>query len=775
MFTILQKKEIAPHTFWFEVEAPLVCHSRKAGQFMVICPHPKAERIPISLAGSNPARDSIHFVVHAIGQTTKEIAAMEPGEAFLSILGPLGMHSPIKHYGTVVCIGGGYGVAASLPIADELRQAGNHVIGMIGARSRNLILLKDEMRSICNELRLCTNDGSAGMQGLVTEALDAILAEGIQVDHVFAIGPVPMMRALSDQTKKLGIPCTVSLNPIMVDGTGMCGACRVKVGGETKFCCYHGPDFDGHQVDFEDLMSRLNWYADESKIVQAQEDEDDHAPVCPHHSTVQELEAHWLPEVPDGIALNDAALKMRDRLRIPRQTMPHQKPEDRIKNFKEVALGFNEQQAIAESQRCISCGKPVCIEGCPVGIDIPAFIAKIQHGEFLEAASIIEETNVLGSICGRVCPQENQCEAVCTIGKKGQPVAIGRLERFAADYARHYGKHEAPPKPVPTGKKVAVIGSGPAGLTVAGDLVRQGHEVHVLEALHKLGGVLTYGIPEFRLPNEIVEFEIEKLRQLGVLFKTDFLVVKTRTIDQLLQEDGYDAIFIGTGAGLPKMMNIPGEELKGVYTANEFLTRINLMRADLKDYNTPVTVGNYVRVIGAGNTAMDAARVARRMGARHVSIVYRRTEKECPARLEELEHAKEEGIAFEFLTAPVRLIGDEKGWVKEMECLRMELGEPDDSGRCRPVAVEGSAFRLPADTIVTALGFGINPLVPSTTPGLKVGKWDVIYVDKATGQTTREGVFAGGDSITGGSTVISAMGQGRIAANSIHRYLQGNL
>lgn len=350
-------------------------------------------------------------------------------------------------------------------------------------------------------------------------------------------------------------------------------------------------------------------------------------------------------------------------------------------------------------------------------------------------------------------------------------MAIGRLERFVADYARKYGNHAVVEKTAPTGKKIAIIGSGPAGLTVAGDLIRKGHEVHVLEALHKLGGVLSYGIPEFRLPNDIVDQEIDNLRKLGVQFQTNFLVGKARTIDQLIDEDGFDAIFIGTGAGLPKMMNIPGEELKGVYTANEFLTRINLMRADLDEYNTPVTVGDSVRVIGAGNTAMDAARVARRMGAKNVSIVYRRTERECPARNEEIEHAKQEGVQFEFLTAPIRLLSDENGWVKEMECLRMELGEPDDSGRRRPVPIEDSEFIMPADTVVTALGFGINPLVPSTTPGLKMGKWDVIYAEKETGQTSREGVFAGGDSITGGSTVISAMGQGRIAATSIHEYL----
>ena len=529
MFTILEKKQLTPNTYWFEVKAPLVSHSRKAGQFMVICPHTKAERIPISLAGSNLENDSIYFVIHAVGKTTQEICALNVGDSFLSILGPLGMPSPIENYGTVVCIGGGYGVAASLPIADELRQAGNRVIGVIGARSEDLILLKEEMGQVCDELRLCSNDGSVGTKGLVTDVVNEILAEGIKIDHVFAIGPVPMMKALSDQTKKLGIGCTVSLNPIMVDGTGMCGACRVLVGGKPQFACYHGPDFNGHEVDFDDLQNRLRWYSDETKISRPLGSDGDHAPICPHQSTIEELEKHWIPKPGEK-------LSPKDRMQIPRQPMPEQTPAARIRNFDEVAQGLTEEQALAESQRCLTCAKPACVDGCPVGVDIPRFIGLVQQGRFVEAAAAVAETNVLASVCGRVCPQETQCEIKCIVGKKNESVAIGRLERFVADYVRKFGGQTETVKPAPTGMKVAVIGSGPAGLTVAGDLIRKGHEVHVMEGLHKVGGVLIYGIPEFRMPNVIVENEVNELTKLGVQFHTNYLVGKAKTIDQFFEK-----------------------------------------------------------------------------------------------------------------------------------------------------------------------------------------------------------------------------------------------
>lgn len=772
MFTILDKKELAPNTFWFEAKAPLVSHSRKAGQFMIICPHDKAERIPISLAGSNYENDSLLFVIQAIGKTTHEICSMNVGDSFFSIIGPLGEPSPIESYGTVACMGGGYGVAALIPICDELRKAGNRVIGVIGAREKSLILLEERMREVCDEVRISTNDGSYGTRGFVTDVLQEILQEGIQVNHTFAIGPVPMMSAVSRMTEPLGIGCTVSLNALMVDGTGMCGGCRVHVNGKSKFACCDGPDFDGHKVDFDELMNRQKWYQNQEKLAFAvYKGEEEHSPACIYQKDIHEIERFWNPNVPDFIDLNHE-LKAKERMAIPRQKMPEQEPEIRRKNFQEVALGLTEALAKTESNRCIECNKPKCVDGCPVGVDIPRFTRLVREGKFLEAARVIKETNVLPAVCGRVCPQETQCEIKCLLGNKGEAVAIGRLERFVADYERMFGGEFKWDPPTPTGKKVAIAGSGPASLTVAGDLIARGHEVHVFEALHRLGGVLIYGIPEFRLPNEIVDQEIDGLRKKGVKFYTNVLIGKAKTVDDLFEKEGFDAVFLGTGAGLPKMMNIPGENLKGVYTANEFLTRINLMHADrFPEYSTPVTLGKTAAIIGAGNTAMDAARVSVRMGAEQVSIVYRRTLQEAPARIEEIQHAKEEGVQFRFLTAPVELIGTEDGWVKEMKCIEMELGEPDESGRRRPVPKKGSEFILPTETVITALGFGVNPLVPRTTKGLELDKWGVIVAEPETGKTSRKGVFAGGDAITGGSTVILAMGQGRIAAKAMHEYL----
>ncbi|MFB3789005.1 MAG: NADPH-dependent glutamate synthase [bacterium] len=778
MFEILQKKAIAPDTYWFEAHAPLVAQARRAGQFMIVCPHEKAERIPLSLAGSNPEKGGVYFVVQAIGKTTREIVALDVGDSFFSIVGPLGHPSPVENYGTVACLGGGYGVGALIPIATALRQAGNRVIGIIGARTRNLILLEKEMREACDEVRLCTNDGSAGMPGLVTDALRAVLDEETTVNHTFAVGPVPMMAAVARMTKPLGIGCTVSLNALMVDGTGMCGGCRVNVGKQSRFACFDGPDFDGHQVDFEELTNRQKWYAEHERraLEHHRNGTDGHAPLCPRTSSLEEIEftirAWGKADVPPGVNLNNGPLSAKERMAIQRQRMPEQPPEVRRRNFDEVALGYSVEQARAEAYRCLDCKNPKCVEGCPVGVDIPRFIRLVRERKYLEAARVIKETNVLPAVCGRVCPQETQCEVRCVLQGKREPVAIGRLERFVADYARAHESGESVTLPAPTGKKAAVVGSGPASLTVAGDLAAKGHEVHVFEALHRLGGVLVYGIPEFRLPNAIVDSEIEALKRMGVRFHVNVIIGKSKTVDELLERDGFDTVFLGTGAGLPRMMNIPGENLKGIYTANEFLTRVNLMRADrFPEYGTPVTVGKRVAVVGCGNTAMDAARVSLRLGAEEVTIVYRRTLDESPARAEEIEHARQEGVRFALLTNPSAWIGDETGWVREMECVRMELGEPDATGRKRPVPAEGSAFRMPVDTVITALGFGVNPLVPSTTAGLELDRWGVIKVDKEKGATSRSKVFAGGDSITGGSTVIMAMGQGRIAANAMHEFM----
>jgi len=449
--------------------------------------------------------------------------------------------------------------------------------------------------------------------------------------------------------------------------------------------------------------------------------------------------------------------------------MPKQKPEIRRRNFNEVALGYTKKKAIAEATRCLQCPKPQCVQGCPVEIDIPAFIKLIREGRFDEAAKKIKEKNSLPAICGRVCPQEEQCQKFCVLGKVGDPVSVGRLERFAADLEREKGV-KIPEKSPLTGKKVAVIGAGPSGLTVAADLARLGHEIVIFEALHLPGGVLVYGIPEFRLPKSIVEAEVDYIRKLGVEIRAGYLVGRVYTIPELLKK-GFDAVFIGTGAGPPKFMGLPGENLGGIYSANEFLIRVNLMKAyAFPEYDTPIRIGKKVTVIGGGNAAMDSARSALRLGAEQVCIIYRRTRKEMPARLEEIENVEEEGIICRFLANPTRFIGDENGWVKAMECICMELGLPDESGRRRPVRIKGSEFIVETDTVIIAIGRRSNPIIQRTTEGLEETKWGSIVTDD-NGKTSIEGVYAGGDIVTGEATVISAMGAGKKAAKAIHEYL----
>ncbi|HXI09456.1 MAG TPA: NADPH-dependent glutamate synthase [Thermodesulfobacteriota bacterium] len=462
----------------------------------------------------------------------------------------------------------------------------------------------------------------------------------------------------------------------------------------------------------------------------------------------------------------------KERMKIPKQVMPEQDPNERVKNFFEVPYGYTAEQAMEEAKRCIQCKKPLCVGGCPVNIDIPWFIRLIAEGKFVEAAHKIKETNGLPAVCGRVCPQEDQCEKVCIIGKKGDPVSIGRLERFAADYEREHGEVQIPELPRWSGKKVAVVGAGPAGLTVAGDLLKMGHKVTVFEALHTAGGVLMYGIPEFRLPKKIVQSEVEYLKRMGVEIVLNSVVGKLETIDELLG-NGYSAVFVGSGAGLPYFMNIPGENLSGVYAANEYLTRVNLMKAyQFPEADTPVIRGRKIVVIGGGNTAMDSARTALRLCPEEVSIVYRRSREELPARIEEIHHGEEEGIKFQLLTNPKRFIGDKEGRLKAIECVRMELGEPDESGRRRPVEIKGSEFCIDADVAIVAIGNGANPLIPHTTPDIKVNKWGNITVNPDTGRTSKKGVFSGGDIVRGGATVILAMGDGKKAAASIDEYLK---
>jgi glutamate synthase (NADPH/NADH) small chain len=457
--------------------------------------------------------------------------------------------------------------------------------------------------------------------------------------------------------------------------------------------------------------------------------------------------------------------------KIPRQPMPEQKPEVRRRNFEEVPFGYSEETALKEAERCLQCKNPSCVKGCPVSVDIPGFIQLIKEKEFTGSIRNIWMKNALPAVCGRVCPQEIQCEGKCILAKKGEAVAIGNLERYVADREREQGKGDLPPKADPTGKKVAVVGSGPSGLTVAGDLILKGHEVTIFEAFHKPGGVLVYGIPEFRLPKEIVFSEANFLERLGVKLISNTVVGRTVELDELF-EQGFDAVFIGVGAGLPRFLNVPGENLIGIYSANEYLTRSNLMKAYLfPEYDTPIVKGKNVAVFGAGNVAMDAARTAMRLGADNVRIVYRRSREEMPARAAEIHHAEEEGIEFYLLTAPTRFLGDENGRVTGMECIKMELGEPDESGRRRPVPIEGSKFKLECDLAVIAVGSGANPLLTQSTDGIELNKWGYIVTDPETGKTSKKGVWAGGDIVTGSATVILAMGAGRTASDSMHKYL----
>lgn len=738
---IMEKRQLAPSIVLFRLYVPDIAKKVKAGQFVVLRVDDYAERIPLTVADYDRETGQITVIFQVVGTSTQKMAKYEKGQRILDVVGPLGKPSHIEKFGTVVCVGGGVGVAPVYPIAKALHQIGNKVISIIGARNKEMLILEDEMKAISDELYVTTDDGSYGHHGFVTDVLKKKIEEGEKINLVIGIGPVVMMRAVANTTRPYQLKTVVSLNTIMVDGTGMCGCCRATIGGETKFVCVDGPEFDGHAVDFNELVMRQGMYNRE------------------------ERRAQW----DHRCKLEAAEMKIKKSKR--REPMPEQNPKLRIQNFSEVALGYARENALREAARCLNCKNEPCVSGCPVNVQIPAFIKKIKEGDFMGAIRTIKETNALPAVCGRVCPQESQCEKECILGKKGQPIAIGRLERFAADYELSLGDVRVLDMPTPTGKKVAIIGAGPAGLTVAGELSKKGHAVTVFEALHKAGGVLVYGIPEFRLPKAIVQREVDYVQKLGANIKVDTIVGQSITVDELFAQ-GYDAIFIGTGAGLPYFLNIPGENLNGVYSANEFLTRSNLMKAYLfPEYDTPVRVGSKVAVIGGGNVAMDGARVSKRLGA-DVHLVYRRSREEMPARAEEAHHAEEEGIHFDLLTNPIGVVGDDKGWVKGLECMKMELGEADASGRRRPVEVKGSNFIIDVDVVIVAIGQGPNPILTQNTEGLKLRRSGNIEADDETGKTSRKGVFAGGDIVTGAATVILAMGAGRKAAAAMDEYLK---
>jgi homotetrameric NADPH-dependent glutamate synthase len=676
----------------------------------------------------------------------------------------------------VVLVGGGLGVAPIYPQLRAYKQLGNRTISIIGFRTRDLVFWEDQFREHSDELIVNTDDGSYGRKGFVTHALADVLANNKDIREVVAIGPIPMMKACCEVTRPSAVPTIVSLNSIMVDGTGMCGSCRVTVGGAMKFACVDGADFDGHLVNFDELNLRQKRFEREEKAAMERFRNEsaklasltDRNTAPPPPSLVATCK---LPE-PTPATPGPRLPKNIKNIPPERAPMPHQTPEARARNFNEVALGLQLEGALHEAERCLGCKKPRCVPGCPVGIDIPGFISALARKDVKAAYRILKQDNALPAVCGRVCPQESQCESSCVVGVKFKPVAIGRLERFVADAASGRGWDEFPDARGAAGKKAAIIGSGPAGLACAGALAQQGVAVTIFEALHVAGGVLKYGIPEFRLPDMIIDAEIENLKKMGVEIRLDTIIGKLFTIPQLLTGMGYSAAFVGTGAGSPKFAGIPGEAFNGVFSANEFLTRVNLMRGYRQPiYDTPVGMGKRVAVVGAGNTAMDAARVSLRMGAESVTVVYRRTRRESPARAEELEHAMEEGIHFEWLTAPVAIEGNASGWATGLRCQKMELGEPDSSGRRRPVPVAGSEFLIDVDTVIYALGTTANPIIAQTTPGLKVNKWGYIDVDERTNMTSIPGLFAGGDIVTGAATVILAMGAGKRAARGMLEYM----
>jgi homotetrameric NADPH-dependent glutamate synthase len=783
VYPIVKREQFGPATFLWDVEAPLVAMASEPGHFLMVRVDDTGERIPLTVADVDRKKGTVTVVVQAVGKTTHQMMKLPEGFAILDFIGPLGVASEIKKIGKVVLVGGGLGVAPVFPQLRAHKEAGNFTISIIGFRSKDLIFWHDRFTEHSDEIVVTTDDGSYGVKGMVTDALRDVLERHDDVGHVVAIGPLVMMRACAEVTRPRAIPTLVSLNSIMVDGTGMCGSCRVSVGNQMKFACVDGPDFDGHLVDFEELMLRQKRFEREEKEAMERYSREAERLASFGEGGVNPAEPpsrrrilpEELPPVPDPLPPlppgTKPPIKTIRTVAPEKIAMPEQPPERRARNFEEVAIGYGLEMAMEEANRCIQCKKPRCVPGCPVSIDIPGFIGAVARRDLKKAYRILKDANTLPAVCGRVCPQETQCEATCILTRKLQSVAIGRLERFVADYAAGRGWDEVETTD-PSGKKVAIIGSGPAGLACAGDLAKNGVEVTIYEALHVSGGVLKYGIPEFRLPNDIIDMEIENLQQLGVKIELDTVIGKVFTIPQLMGPMGFGAVFIATGAGSPRFMNIPGESLNGVFSANEFLTRVNLMQGFRQPlYDTPVGMGRRVAVIGSGNTAMDASRVSLRMGADSVAVVYRRTRAESPARVEELDHAIEEGVDFRWLTNPVRIHGTEQGWVTGMTCVKMELGDPDESGRRRPQPIPGSEFHMEVDTVICALGTSSNPVVAQTTPGLSTNKWGYILVDEETGATNIPGVYAGGDIVTGAATVILAMGAGRRAAGGILSYL----
>lgn len=785
MNKIIRKEQFSEKVYLFEVEAPLIARSRKAGNFVIIRVGEKGERVPLTIADADIEKGTITIVVQKVGLSSTKLCRLNAGDYITDVVGPLGNPTKIEKYGTVICAGGGVGIAPMLPIAKALKAAGNRVLSVIAGRNKELVILEDEVRACSDELIIMTDDGSYGEKGVVTIGIEKLIQQE-HIDKVFAIGPPIMMKFCCLLTGKYNIPTDVSLNTIMVDGTGMCGACRLTIGGKTKFVCIDGPEFDGALVDWDEMFKRMGTFKRaEQEEMEHFEEHLGNAANGRQKPGVHGLDASQvMDETPTGEpmeVLTDrnaewrkalrASMKPKERTAIERVVMPELEPEYRITTrYEEVNKGLTKQMALTEAKRCLDCAKPTCVEGCPVNIDIPSFVKNIERGQFLAAAKVLKNTSALPAVCGRVCPQEKQCESRCIHLKMNEPaVAIGYLERFAADYERESGNMSVPALEPSNGIKVAVVGSGPAGLSFAGDMAKRGYDVYVFEALHEIGGVLKYGIPEFRLPNSIVDVEIDNLRKMGVHFQTDCIIGKTITIDQL-EQSGFKGIFVGSGAGLPNFMNIPGENLINVMSSNEYLTRVNLMDAANPTTDTPLNIGKRVLVVGGGNTAMDSCRTAKRLGA-DVTIVYRRSETEMPARAEEVKHAKEEGINFMCLHNPIEYVADENGAVKQAVLQVMTLGEPDASGRRSPVPVEGKTVTIDTDQVIVAIGVSPNPLVPKSIKDLELGRKNTIVVNEEM-QSSRPEIFAGGDIVRGGATVILAMGDGRRAAANMDKQLR---
>lgn len=751
MFRILKKEVLSPTITRMIVDAPDVARHAAPGMFIILRVDENGERIPLTISDYDSEKGTVTIIFQIVGATTIKLNSLNEGEFIQDFVGPLGNATHLSNVKKAIVIGGGLGVAIAFPQVKNLKNMGAEVTTIVGFRNKDLIVLYDELNNFSDELIIKTDDGSNGNKGFVTNALENILKKSTDYDVVIAVGPIPMMRAVAELTRPYKIKTIVSMNTIMIDGTGMCGGCRLNVGGKVKFACVDGPDFDAHEVDFDSAIARSAMFKkierdDNCRMLQASED------------------IKLKSQAPQKRKINNQATKT---------PMPEQNPEERINNFDEVAKGYTKEMAINEALRCLQCKNSPCTKNCPVNVKIPEFINLIVNDNLPAAYKKIRETNSLPAVCGRVCPQETQCEAKCIRGIKGEPVAIGRLERFVADYALDHPDEIIEDLNVKQSKKkVAIVGGGPAGISCAGDLARKGYRVTIFEALHKVGGVLSYGIPEFRLPKTLVEKEINALKKLPVEIKTNRVIGKSMMIDELLQ-NGYDAVFVGSGAGLPRFMDIPGENLPGVYSANEFLTRINLMKAFKKDKtDTPLLISENTVVVGGGNVAMDAARCAKRAGAKNVYIVYRRSEAEMPARLEEIHHAKEEGIEFITLSNPVEIIANNEGFVQSVICIKMGLKEADETGRRKPYPIENSEFVIDAGTVIIAIGNSPNPLIKNTTPGIDTHSWGGIIINEETGETSKKGVFAGGDTVTGAATVILAMGAGKKAAAAIDNYLK---